>query len=325
MSLTERRPQLDVATIVSSLVPPPHFAQTTFETYAPDLLYPSQTAALTRTQQFVAELNRRRRWRRRRDTTAPHLYLDGGFGVGKTHLLASIWHSTQVPAAYGTFVEYTNLVGAMGFAPTIAALASKNAVLIDEFELDDPGDTVMMARMLRELDDAGVKVVATSNTLPEALGEGRFAAVDFQREIQAMAARFETVRIEGVDYRHRGADFSGERWSQAAVSRWAHEHAGALDVFSHVMTHLREVHPSRYGMLLDGVRHVGWTEVHAVTDQSVALRLVVLVDRLYDRTIPVRWEGVSLSGLFAPELMQGGYRKKYYRAQSRLAELLELD
>ena len=43
------------------------------------------------------------------------VYLDGGYGVGKTHLLASLWHATPAAPeekAFGTFVELTNLVGA---------------------------------------------------------------------------------------------------------------------------------------------------------------------------------------------------------------------
>lgn len=46
-------------------------------------------------------------------------------------------------------------------------------------------------------------MAATSNTLPEQLGEGRFAAQDFLREINTLASIFTTVRIEGPDYRHR--------------------------------------------------------------------------------------------------------------------------
>jgi hypothetical protein len=34
-----------------------------------------------------------------------------------------------------------------------------------------------MSRLMRELADAGVKLAATSNTLPGSLGDGRFAAV----------------------------------------------------------------------------------------------------------------------------------------------------
>ena len=66
---------------------------------------------------------------------------------------------------------------------------------------------------------------------------------------------------------------------------------------------------------------VGWQGVRPVDDQSVALRLVVLADRLYDRDVPVLSSGAPLTELFTPELLRGGYRKKYYRAVSRLAAL----
>ncbi|MGH3588292.1 MAG: AFG1/ZapE family ATPase, partial [Pseudonocardia sp.] len=66
---------------------------------------------------------------------------------------------------------------------------------------------------------------------------------------------------------------------------------------------------------------VGWSGVRTVADQSVALRLVVLADRLYDRDLPVVASGVPLDQLFAPDLLEGGYRKKYHRAVSRLVAL----
>ena len=95
--------------------------------------------------------------------------------------------------SFGTFVEYTHLVGALGFAQARTSLSGFRVVCIDEFELDDPGDTVMMARLMRELAEAGVALAATSNTLPESLGQGRFAAADFAREIQAVSKVFEVV------------------------------------------------------------------------------------------------------------------------------------
>jgi cell division protein ZapE len=61
--------------------------------------------------------------------------------------------------------------------------------------------------------------------------------------------------------------------------------------------------------------------VRPVTDQAVALRLVVLVDRLYDAKIPVYASGTPLHEIFSPEMLAGGYRKKYYRAISRLTSL----
>src|SRR5690606_40599695 len=107
------------------------------------------------------------------------------------------------PRGYGPFVECTVRVGARGVQQAVALLGESRLVCIDEFELDDPGDTLLMTRLIRELSDRGVSIVATSNTLPDALGEGRFAAQDFLREIQAMAERFEVLRIDGEDYRRR--------------------------------------------------------------------------------------------------------------------------
>jgi cell division protein ZapE len=72
---------------------------------------------------------------------------------------------------------------------------------------------------------------------------------------------------------------------------------------------------------VEDVQMVLLTDVHTITDQSVALRWVVLIDRLYDRGIPVRASGVPLDQLFSPELLKGGYRKKYRRAISRIVAL----
>ena len=90
-----------------------------------------------------------------------------------------------------------------GFVECIELLADYTVVCIDEFELDDPGNTTLISRMLSALVERGVSVAATSNTLPEQLGEGRFAAQDFLREINTLASIFTTVRIDGPDYRHR--------------------------------------------------------------------------------------------------------------------------
>ena len=288
-ALTDRSPAVPADSLLRAFVPPRHFADESFASYRPDPQFASQAAALERLEEFAARVTQpRKRWSRRR-VASGGVYLDGGFGVGKTHLLASLAHAVGPGrAAYGTFVEYTHLVGALGFAPTVEALARFELVCIDEFELDDPGDTMVMSRLLRELTDRGVWLAATSNTLPESLGEGRFAAEDFLREIQALASRFEVVRVDGHDYRHReGVPEAGSR-EDDDVERIARATPGAtLDSFEELLAHLARVHPSRYGALLDDVALVALTGVGEVPDQAAALRLVVLVDRLYDRDVPV--------------------------------------
>ena len=105
------------------------------------------------------------------------------------------------------------------------------------------------------------------------------------------------------------------------MQRRAEADGASLDHFVDLTRHLADVHPSKYGALLDGVRLVCLEDVRTVTDQAVALRLVVLADRMYDRDLPLVASGVSMDEMFAPELLQGGYKKKYFRAISRLDAL----
>lgn len=328
VALSGRSPHVEVGRLVREMVPPPRFDRVRFETYVADPAQPSQAAAVEKLKAFAARppQQARRGWFRREPAApAGGVYLDGGYGVGKTHLLASLWHATPAPGerkAFGTFVELTNLVGALGFQPAVHALKDHRLLCIDEFELDDPGDTVLVSTLLGKLADAGVRLAATSNTLPGKLGEGRFAAADFMREIQGLSARFTSVRIDGEDYRHRGLPQAPEPYADEQVTRAALRTPGsALDDFGALAAHLATVHPSRYGALCDGVEAVFLTGVTEVTDQATALRLVVLADRFYDREIPVMASGVPFDRLFAAELLAGGYRKKYFRAVSRLTAL----
>ncbi|MBA2446111.1 MAG: cell division protein ZapE, partial [Nocardioidaceae bacterium] len=213
MALSQRNPRVTPEQVLAGLLPPPTFADSTLENYRPVTGEPTQQRALDEVSRFAQSLAepdraRRRGWFRRREPAGSEgsrigLYLDGGFGVGKTHLLAGAWHVAPSPKLFATFVELTHVVGALGFAQAVERLASYRFVCIDEFELDDPGDTVLVSTLLARLADRGVRLAATSNTLPDKLGEGRFAAEDFLREIQALASHFAVIRIDGPDYRHR--------------------------------------------------------------------------------------------------------------------------
>lgn len=327
--LVDRHPEVDVESLIAGLVPPPLFSAVRFDNYRPDPAEPTQRAAATALSAFVAQIDAPAGngglFRRRNKVSTPAgCYLDGGFGVGKTHLLASLWHAVDGPKAYVTFVELTHLAGALGFARLVRELAGTRLLAIDEFELDDPGDTVLVSTLLARLDESGVRFAATSNTLPDRLGEERFAADDFLREIQAMAARFIPIRIDGPDFRHRGLPESLRPPSEQSVRSCATRPDASLDDFGCLLGHLATLHPSRYGAMLDGISQVCLTGVVPAPDQNVALRLVVLADRLYDRQIPVAASGVALDELFSPEMLAGGYRKKYRRAISRLVALARL-
>lgn len=331
--LTQRTPKVSVDELLTGFYPSARFGEVSFSSYRPDPAQPSQTAAVKALRGFAETVNTpepsglRKLFGARKAPSRAGIYLDGGFGVGKTHLLASLWHATSGKKAFGTFVEYTNLVGALSFRRTVDALSSYDLVCIDEFELDDPGDTVLMSRLMRELADAGVKLAATSNTLPGSLGDGRFAAVDFKREIQVLADQFDVLRIDGEDYRHRGLPEAPRPLTESGLRdrvrslRASSDGTLAEDTFEDLVKHLAGVHPSRYRQLIDGVDCIAWHNVHTISEQAVALRFVVLADRIYDKDIPVLASGVPFDQLFTAEMMAGGYQKKYHRAVSRLTAL----
>lgn len=329
--LVDRHPTVSPDRLIAQLVPPPTFTDVSFATYVPDPAEPTQAEAVIACAHFCEQalerrVGRRKLFGKREVLPGVGLYLDGGFGVGKTHLVASTYFALAAadvgPAAFATFGELTQLAGVFGFVECIDLLAEYTVVCIDEFELDDPGNTTLISRMLSQLVERGVSVAATSNTLPEQLGEGRFAAQDFLREIDTLAQIFTTVRMEGPDYRHRGLPAAPEPLTDDAVT--AHAVAvdtATLDDFDELCDHLATMHPSRYLTLIDGVTTLCLTGVHGLDDQNVALRLVTLIDRLYDAGIPVLASGAKVDTIFSEEMLAGGYRKKYLRATSRLMAL----
>lgn len=326
LSLVDRDPAVSAEQMVASLVPPPQFDDATFDSYRPDPAHPSQAEALERMRELVTAWTSPRKgglFRKKAPEVKPGIYLDGGFGVGKTHLLASLWKAMPGPKRFGTFIEYTALVGALGYAEAVRQLQSSTIICIDEFELDDPGDTMVMTRLLGELVAGGTKLAATSNTPPNALGEGRFAATDFLREIQAIADRFQIMRIDGDDYRQRDISGSAPIVADEQLEPTLVELPGtaALDDFDALIARLAQVHPSRYVRLVEGVDALGLRGVRVLTDQNDALRFVALVDRLYDAQVAIRASGTTLSEVFSEEMLGGGYRKKYLRAISRLLAL----
>ena len=325
--LIDRQPGMTAAELVGHLVPPPQFAHASLENYEPDERYPSQAHAVEAMRTFSGDAVQASRGLFSRKPPAPvakpGVYLDGGFGVGKTHLLAALWHRTRGRKYFGTFIEYTAIVGALGYREAVAHFRGAALIAIDEFELDDPGDTMVMSRLLGELVASGSRIAATSNTPPHALGEGRFAAIDFLREINALADRFTTVRIDGEDYRKR--DIEGHAVSLSDEEFEARIGAEGdrvtVDGFRDVLRHLSTVHPSRYIGLIDGIDAVGIRGVEVLHNQTDALRLVAFVDRLYDAQVRIHATGVPLDQVFSDDMLSGGYRKKYLRATSRMIAL----
>jgi len=183
---------------------------------------------------------------------------------------------------------------------------------------------MIMSRLINDLGARGVRFAATSNTPPNALGEGRFAAADFLREIQGISAHFDMLRVDGDDYRHRPVGEHSVVLDDSTLAGWLGEHpvkSVALDDFGSLLRHLATLHPSKYGLLLKGVSAVGLTDVKQISDQSEAIRFVSFVDRAYEAQVAIRNTGTPLTDVFRADHLEGGYRKKYLRAISRIGAM----
>jgi cell division protein ZapE len=319
-SLCLINPNISATELLAGLVPPPEFKFASFDSYQPDPAFPSQAEALAAVRTFTTGAKIGLFTKR---VLHPGIYLDGGFGVGKTHLLAASYHAWRGAKAFGSFLEYTTLVGFLGFAAAVHELSQKSLICIDEFELDDPGDTMIMSRLLKELEAKGVRFAATSNTPPNALGDGRFAAADFKREIQGLGSRFNIITVDGEDYRHRPIEAHSQNLNSTEILTWAtSQHQPAVDDFSELLQHLGQIHQTKYRKLISDVGALGITDMYQLSNQLDALRFVSFIDRLYEQQVPLRTSGsVAATEVFDSTMLAGGYRKKYLRAISRIGSL----
>lgn len=330
IDLLSHNPHTRPEDLISFLRPGHRFRDVRFETYRPNTEFPSQQQACQLMQTFIqasAAPKKRFRFFHKSKTSGRGLYIDGGFGVGKTHLLASAYYAAQEQGrqvALMSFQDLMFLIGLLGMGNTVETLKDFELLLIDEFELDDPGNTHMANTLLGQLMPTGTHVIATSNTEPGALGSGRFNAEDFQRQIQGIAERFQTHAIDGPDYRQRGSH-STQPLSETEFTNWLNkqDQTRTAIITHRTLNHrLLDVHPSQFARLLKNVT-IGITELIHMPEQGLALRFVHCIDKIYDLGEPAAFTGISLPQLFSETYRHGGYAKKYSRSLSRLTELLQ--
>ena len=314
LSITDLDSSVSVSELLSELVPPAEFGKVSFDSYLPDVAFPSQSEARDKAAGFAKSIGKK-------GSADLGIYLDGGFGVGKTHLLASVYFASVKKSAFGSFLAYTSIIGYLGFAEALAQFSKYDLLCIDEFELDDPGDTMIMSRFLKELAAKGVRFAATSNTPPAALGEGRFAADSFAREIQSVADKFQMVRIDGDDYRHRDSAFEFKPLGPEALECFPQNRRTLGANFEELLSFLGSIHQSRYAKVAEQFDSLLVTDLRQITDQFEGIRLVSFIDRCYEAGVSLAFTGESPAKLFREDHVQGAYRKKYLRCLSRLGAM----
>ncbi len=153
--LVDRRPHLTGTDLLSRLVPPRRFADrlgSPLTCPIPTILPRPRLAPRWSDSPPIGEAGPRHEAvaeGRGRAAGAAARYLDGGYGVGKTHLLAAAWHEAPEPKAYLTFAELAGIIGFLGMDQAIDAFSPHRLLCIDEFELDDIAQTLMTVTFLR--------------------------------------------------------------------------------------------------------------------------------------------------------------------------------
>ena len=336
-SITSIRVTFDINDVLQLLKPSRRFIENSFDNFQLDPKFPSQEIAKDQAILFAQSIVnsdlgqlRYHKWQwhshQRKihgDIAKTSLYIDGTFGVGKTHLLAAIYNEISDEKVFVSFVNLVNIVGALGLEATVQHLSKVRLVAIDEFELDDPGETVLISTLLERLSENPMSIIATSNTTPTKLGIGRFSSTDFMREIQGLGARFEVIHLEGLDHRTILARRLGIVVEDgyilnklASISQRV-----SFDPFDVVNDCLSNIHPVMYQKLILNFDAIVISFREPIDSLFSALRFVVLVDRAYEMEKPLLTVGLKIDEIFAVDLLRGGFAMKFGRCISRLFQL----
>lgn len=329
---------------------------------------PAQLAVLPALERLAAELSRpvarRSLWQRLsgKAASAPRgVYLWGPVGRGKTFIV-DLFFDTVVTKArqrvhYHHFMRdvHARLRGLQHRADPLESVAAQIAaqvrlLCVDEFIVDDIGDAMILANLLRGLFARGVTLVVTSNTAPWDLYRDGLQRESFLPAIDLLGRHCEIVELASQhDWRRRELQRSAT-WHAPDDARAAH---ALEDTFEHLASgtvrcavdldiNLRPLRAQRaaddivwftFADLCDGPRAVAdyldiaarWpavilSGVPRLTryNEDAARRFVELVDAFYDNGIKL------LCSAAAPivEIYRGErLRDSFGRTESRLIHM----
>ena len=298
--LTERDPRVPADRLVAELVPPPRFADVSFDSYRPDPGQPSQAQAVEVLREFAGD-------------------------AGRAAAQAALRAGARAARGARRGLPRRRLRRRQDAPARVAVAHRARPQAVRDLRRADPpgrgarlprrgrGAVVLRAGVRRRVrarrpgrHGAGLHAAhpaargrrPAGRHLEHAAGQARRGPLRHRRLPARDPGAVGALRV-GAHRRRglpaprpaRGAGRAGPRRGQAGPpSRTAR----ASTTSSTSSRHLAQVHPSKYGALLDGVRVVCLEDVRTVDDQAVALRLVVLADRMYDRDLPVVASGVHV-------------------------------
>ncbi len=159
--LTERTPQISGAEMVASLVPPPQFEDATFDSYR--AIRPSRRSRTPRTRSWRSPVCPRPlpaadSSAARRSFPTSSRASTSTAASASARPTCSPRSITRCPCAGSTSARSSSTPRSSVRSATrrpSSSSAARTCSCIDEFELDDPGDTMVMTRLLGELVSTG--------------------------------------------------------------------------------------------------------------------------------------------------------------------------
>ncbi|WP_022850160.1 AFG1/ZapE family ATPase [Limisalsivibrio acetivorans] len=322
----------------NNLRPHPKFSGCTFENYIPDDNYPSQHYIKTLLHETVEKMGTKEATpeKKRFSFFKPkksgfekplNIYIDGSYGIGKTHLLSAAYNMADMKKSFMSFSEMNYFFHYLGVEKCIEFFSDLDLLLIDEFELDDPAMCLIMARFFREI-NKDTLVITTSNTLPTELGKTRFQVERFEKEMGVIAESFKTVVVEGEDYRKRKKKttwkigFADEPFLDAFNDCKTEEKAKTRIGFDKLMKILEGAHPFKFFVIPSQCEAIFIDGLKTFDQLNSALRFNHLIDHCYyyNTKLFIRSD-CELSELFTKEQIESPFEKKLLRCLSRLDEL----
>lgn len=312
------------------LKPHPKFNQCRFDNYNNDINYPSQLyiknllrnitedSKNTEKKSIFNIFNKNKGKKKHRN-----LYIDGTYGVGKTHLISATFNDFQGTKAFLSFVELTYFINFYGLENTIEKFKAIDLLLIDEFDLDDPATTRMVARLIDAINNDTL-IITTSNKLPKELGGGNFDTTMFARELGIISDTFETIVVEGVSFRINlakwQANFSNSTFDNT-LTQWKNDKNIILTTFEDLMNVLRNNHPFKFFVIPKDFEGIFISNFNQFSQLDDALRFTSFIDHCYYYDTKIFIKSDEYSSIFTKEIMETPFERRFLRCNSRLDEM----
>ncbi|WP_035588652.1 AFG1/ZapE family ATPase [Hippea jasoniae] len=331
LSLSDIEFNQPLESIINKNAIPPKFSACSFDNYIPDDNFPSQRQAKQKLIHFVEDLSQfvssKKGLLKRFFAKKPkHIYLDGVFGVGKTHLLAAIGNTFKGKTIFISFSELMYLIAYSTLKDVADRFSSFDLILLDEFEIDDPGDAMMGINFIREINKTDTVIAATSNTLPSQLGARKLDMLVFKTRMGSLINSFETIVIDGKDYRIKSPKINSLNNSSTLKDiciNSTSKKQNLYTTFDNLLDVLENVHPVRYKSIAEAAKTIYIENIHPLKEKDLlnALRFTYLIDILYYYDVEIfATSTCDLFDIFHNDLKSGKFNTKIGRCISRLAE-----